>query len=210
MTASNDAKLDAPAYHRNVEPILEVLRGMLDTVAGDILEVGSGTGQHATAFARALPNARWWPTDPDVRHRSSIDAWRSAEGTDNLQAPVDLDAARGDWELGVPGRPPAELIALVSLNVTHISPWSVTEGLIAGAGRHLSEAGRLFLYGPYSRDGVHVSDSNIAFDASLKARDPAWGIRDVADIERLAADNRLRLERIVTMPANNFSLVFRR
>ena len=209
--APADGRLDAPAFRRNSAPILAVVTRVLGMQQGHALEVGSGTGQHVVAFARALPRLTWWPSDPSAKHRSSIEAWRRDAGLANLMAPVALDASSADWPMGQPGFPPNHpLAAIVCINVLHIAPWPVAEGLLAGAARHLQSDGRLILYGPYRVGGVHTAPSNAAFDAALRAEDPRWGVRDTDEIAALAAANRLRIAETVEMPANNLALVLAR
>jgi len=209
--APADGRLDAPAFRPNSAPILAVVTRALGMQQGHALEVGSGTGQHVVAFARALPRLTWWPSDPSAKHRSSIEAWRRDAGLANLMAPVALDASSADWPMGQPGFPPNHpLAAIVCINVLHIAPWPVAEGLLAGAARHLQSDGRLILYGPYRVGGVHTAPSNAAFDAALRAEDPRWGVRDTDEIAALAAANRLRIAETVEMPANNLALVLAR
>jgi SAM-dependent methyltransferase len=209
--AVDDGRLDAPAFHRNSGPILDVLIRFFSGQTGHVLEIGSGTGQHIVTFARALPALTWWPSDPKPVHRRSIEAWRRHGGLVNVKPPVELDAASRDWPLGQPGYPPArDLAGIVCINVLHIAPWDVAEGLMAAAGRHLRPQGCLVLYGPYAVGGAHTAPSNAAFDASLRAQDPQWGVRDVDDIAALAAAHGLRLTETVQMPANNLSLVVSR
>ncbi len=195
----------APAAQRNTEPILGVLRDVLPA-AGRALEVGSGSGQHAVAFAEAFPGLDWQPSDPEAQARASIAARVADAGLDNLADPLDLDVTAPDWPATLDG----PLDAMVCINVLHITPWAVAEGLMRGAGRLLDPGGIVYLYGPYKRDGHHTAPSNAAFDASLRRRDPAWGVRDIADVTRCADDCGLALERVVDMPRDNFSLVFRR
>lgn len=190
----------APATARNRAPILAVLREILPA-QGLVLEVASGTGEHAAAFAAALPALAWQPSDPDDAARASIDSW--CAGLPNVRPAVRLDAAAPDW-------PVARADAILCINMVHISPWAATDGLIAGAARLLAPGAPLYLYGPYRRAGVPTAASNEAFDADLKARDPAWGLRALEDVAGLAAGRGLALERAVEMPANNLSLVFRR
>ena len=205
---SDDGRLDAPAFHRNCAPILAVLTRVLGGYGGHAMELGSGTGQHILAFARALPGLTWWPTDPRPVHRRSIDAWRRQGGLANLMAPMDLDGSSQQWPLGTPGYPPGTgLAGIVCINVLHIAPWAVAEGLFAGAARHLGADGRLILYGPYAIGGTHTAPSNAAFDASLRAQDPQWGVRDLDDVTALAATHRLALAETIPMPANNLTLV---
>jgi SAM-dependent methyltransferase len=190
------------AAGRNREPILAVLRDLLPE-AGTVLEIASGTGEHAVHFARALPGLLWQPTDRDERAIASIEAHRAEAGLENLLAPLRLDAEQEHW-------PVEGADAVVAINMVHISPWRVTEGLMAGAARVLRPGGVLYLYGPYQEGGVHTAPSNEAFDRDLKARNPEWGIRDVVDMTELAERQRLQFIARISMPANNLSLVFRR
>jgi SAM-dependent methyltransferase len=207
--AESDGRLDAPAFHRNHAPIWSVLSRFLLGCTGDVLEIGSGTGQHAVEFARHAPTITWWPSDHLDSHLRSIDAWRRHEGRDNVRAPVRLDASAPDWKLSARGLP-SSFTAMFCANVIHIAPWRVTEGIFAGAGRHLSPGGRLVLYGAFRRDGVHNSPSNVAFDADLRRDNPAWGVRDTADLRKLSEANGLRFAELVEMPSNNAILVFER
>ena len=175
--------------------------------AGKILEIGGGTGEHGVHLARALPGATWHTGDPDPSSRVSIAAWIAETKLHNLVGPHAIDVTAPDW--GVEEAAPFE--GLVSLNMIHIAPFAAAEGLFAGAGRLLAPGGRLFLYGPFSRDGVHTAPSNEAFDASLKTRNADWGVRDLErDIAPLAQKNALTRINIVEMPANNLSVVFRK
>ena len=193
----DDGRQCAPAPERNKGPILEVLQRVLPQ-AGVVLEIASGTGQHAAHFAAALPHLVWQPSDADLRVHESIRAW-TGELT-NVRSPVALDV-REPWPL-------ARADAVLCINMIHISPWVATLALIEGAGRVLPQGGVLFLYGPYRRFGRHTAPSNEAFDASLRARDPQWGVRDLEAVEECAAAAGLRLNEIVEMPANNLSVVF--
>jgi len=206
-----DRRLNAPTFHRNHIPILVVLRQVLAGRSGHVVEIGAGSGQHVHAYAEAMPEFIWWPTDISPRHLESIDAWRAHCDAENLMPPVVLDASEDDWRFGQPGRPPAEdLTAMFSANVIHISPFAVARGIIAAAGRHLGADGVLLFYGPFMRDGVHTAESNARFDVSLRAENPDWGVRDMADLGALAADHGLEMCRAVEMPANNFVLVYER
>jgi SAM-dependent methyltransferase len=193
----------APATRRNRDAILEVLRRHAPT-RGVALEIAAGTGEHAVHFARAFPELDWRPTDTDAEARASIAAWRADRGSPNLQAPVALDASRPEtWPVAA-----ADLV--LAINMIHISPWAATEGLMRGAAAVLPPGGILFLYGPYRETDVPTAPSNLAFDDSLTARDPAWGLRDLGEVTALAAAHGLaRIDR-VEMPANNLSVVFRR
>jgi SAM-dependent methyltransferase len=204
-----DGRLDAAAFHRNHEAIAVVLETFLRNRSGNVLEIGSGTGQHAAAFASRFPSTTWWPTDLNDNHLRSIAAWRDYAKLGNVKEPLRLDASAPDWRLSALDLP-STFIAIFCANVIHISPWAVAEGLFAGARRHLTADGRLFLYGPFKRDGRHNAPSNAAFDESLRARDPSWGVRDVADLKKLGASNRLRLAELVEMPSNNAILIFER
>lgn len=204
-----DGRLDAGAFHRNHAAIWAVLDAFLCARSGDALELGSGTGQHAVEFARQSPAIAWWPSDHLDGHIRSIAAWRAHAGLANLRAPISLDASEPDWRLAERGLP-SEFLAMFCANVIHIAPWSVAKGLFAGAGRHLRSGGRLFLYGPFRREGAHSAPSNAAFDANLRRDNPEWGVRDTADLRALAEGNGLRFTEIVEMPSNNAVLVFER
>ena len=203
-----DGRLDGRAFHRNHEPIWSAIGGYLQSAAGDVLELGSGTGQHAVAYAQRAPHIAWWPSDVMPSHLASIAAWRAHSRLENLRAPQRIDLADPDWtwtnDSGA-GRP---LAAMFCANVLHISPWAVSENLIAGAGRLLRRGGRLFIYGPFKRDGAHTAPSNAAFDESLRAENPAWGVRDAGDLAALAAAAGLSPPEIAPMPSNNLVLAF--
>lgn len=192
----------APAAERNTAPILEVL-GRFVPEAGLLLEVASGTGQHAVAFARAFAGLTVQPTEPQAAGRESIEAHRVEAGLENLLPPLDLDVTHSEW-------PVARADVLVAINMVHISPWAATQALMAGAGRVLPPGGVLYLYGPYLVDGEPTTESNRTFDASLRMRDPRWGIRDLQVVTDEAAGHGLERVDVVPMPANNFSVVFRR
>ena len=193
----------SPATARNRQPILEVLAPRLPAAAR-VLEIASGAGEHAVFLAGALPGVRWRPSDPDPEARASIATWRARAGLPNLAEPLALDAADlATW-------PVDPVDAVVCINMIHISPWSATEGLMAGAGRLLLPGGQLILYGPYREAGVPTASSNLAFDDSLKARNPAWGLRDLADVEAAAQVHGLALAERIAMPANNLIVVFER
>ncbi len=197
---SADARKHAPATERNRAPILEVLRRVLPP-QGLVLEVASGTGQHAVAFAEDLPHLTWQPSDPDPDLRASIRAWSAVANLTNLRDPLDLDAAARDWPLD-------RADAIVCINMIHIAPWPAGLGLLDGAARLLPAGAPLLLYGPFMRDGRHTAPSNAAFDDSLKARNPAWGVRDLGKVERAATG--FTLAEVVEMPANNLTVVLRR
>ena len=206
-----DGRLDAPAFHRNHQAIRGVLDRHLARKSGDVVEVGSGTGQHVVEFARHFPDITWWPSDLNENHLKSIEAWRAHTQLSNIRPPRRIDVSDPTWSDAVRTEGgPGELVAVFCANVIHIAPWRVAEGLVAGAGRYLRQGGMLFLYGPFRRDGRHTADSNEAFDKSLRERDPAWGVRDVEAVAKLAAGAGLSLVDIVEMPANNLTLAFGR
>jgi SAM-dependent methyltransferase len=202
MSEASDPRIYRPHVPRNRGVILEVLRRVLPQ-RGLVLEVASGSGEHAVHFARGLPSIMWQPTDYDAASLASIAAHRESADTPNLLAPAVLDASSERW-------PVESADALVCINMIHISPWSVSEGLMAGAGRVLSGGGVIYLYGPYRVDGRHTAASNEEFDVRLRTQNPQWGVRDVADVAALAARHDFALTETVPMAANNFSLVFQR
>ncbi|HEY1125241.1 MAG TPA: DUF938 domain-containing protein [Sphingobium sp.] len=200
--APSDAdKRHAPATLRNRDAIVEILRDALPR-RGTVLEVASGSGEHVIHFAQTFPALDWQPSDPDPAALRSIAAWTEEADLMNVAPPVLLDASSDDW-------PVSQADAILCINMVHISPWEATLGLLRGAARLLPRGGLLYLYGPYVQSGVETAPSNLAFDQSLQSRDPAWGLRDVADVEAAAGEQGFRLESIVPMPANNLSLIFR-
>jgi len=198
-----NARQFSPSAARNCRPIRDVLTRVLPK-KGIVLEIGSGTGEHAICFAKALPELVWLPSDPDPASHASIMAWIATEGLANVRAPVAIDVRREAW--GVEEDAPFD--AMISLNMIHIAPWETALGLLVGAGRLLRPDGVLFFYGPFLRGGTHTAASNAAFDADLKRRNPRWGVRDVDDLVGEAAPHWLDLREVVEMPANNLSLVF--
>ncbi len=206
-----DGRLDAAAFHRNHAPIWAVLEKFLTGQSGDVLEAGSGTGQHVVHFARHTPDITWWPSDLNEAHLRSIEAWRKHSGLPNIRPPRRIDLTDPAWASAMQdGGGPANLLAVFCANVIHIAPWRVAEGLFAGAGRYLRADGRLFLYGPFKRDGKHTALSNAVFDTSLRDQDAEWGVRDIADLEKLADSVGLNLIEVSDMPANNLILAFGR
>jgi len=192
----------APAALRNREPIAEVLTDWLPN-RGLVLEVASGTGEHAVYFAQRFPNLEWQPSDVHPDALASIAAWRDEAGLPNLRPPLVLDAAARDWPIG-------NADALLSINMVHISPWASALGLIEGAARLLPAGGPLILYGPWLKDDIETVDSNVAFDRDLRSRDPEWGLRRVEDFAAAADERGLRLHDTRAMPANNLMLLLRR
>lgn len=198
----SDGALIAPAVARNRDAILEILRSILPA-SGTVLEVASGSGEHAVHFATALPGLTWQPSDPDLAARHSIAAHTRAAGLGNVLNPSPLDAAADRW-------PVARADAIVCINMIHIAPWTATEGLMTGAARILPEGGVLFLYGPFREGGRFAAESNAAFDADLRARDAAWGVRDLEAVTGVAEGCGLHLDARIAMPANNLGVVYRR
>jgi SAM-dependent methyltransferase len=206
-----DGRLDAAAFHRNHQPIWQVLELFLRDKSGDVVEAGSGTGQHVVTFARRSPQIVWWPSDLNDQHLKSIRAWRSHAQLANIREPMRIDLSDPRWCPQMhDGSGPGELLAVLCANVIHIAPWRVAEGLIAGASEYLRPDGRLFIYGPFKRGGKHTAVSNAVFDTSLREGNPEWGVRDVEAVGRLAEAVGLALVDIVEMPANNLVLVFAR
>lgn len=197
---AEDLRLSAPSALRNRGPILEILRPHLPQT-GLVLEIASGTGEHVAYLAAALPSLTWQPTDPAPDRRASIDAWVS--DLPNVRPACDLDTQHIDW-------PIARADAILCVNMIHISPWSATEGLFAGAARILPPGGLLALYGPYRRDNRPLEPGNQAFDLDLKSRDPAWGLRTVEAVTALASASGFGPPTIAEMPSDNLTLLFHR
>ena len=201
-----DARQYAPATERNREPILKILS---EVVASDsnILEIASGTGEHALFFASKLQSCRWIPSDINPISRESIIAWKNINPIDNLDLPLSIDVTNADWQHQVMNQ---DINVVLNINMIHISPWSACLGLMAGAGQLLPPGGTLFLYGPYKRNQRHTAPSNANFDRSLRDRNPQWGIRDLETVIKVATKNNLKLTKVIDMPANNLSVVFSR
>jgi SAM-dependent methyltransferase len=197
-----DGRWVAPAAERNKGPILEVLQRVLPP-RGLVLEIGSGTGQHVVHFAMALSQLSWQPSDPDAENRQSIALWSRVEELGNVRAPLALDVRERPWPIDAAD-------AIVCINVVHVSPWAATLALFDGVREVLPPEGVLFLYGPYRRGGRHTAPSNEKFDADLRAHNPEWGLRDIGELAEVADRAGFALAEIVDMPANNFSLVFRK
>jgi len=197
-----DARRHAPATERNRAPILAVLPELLPA-SGIVLEVASGSGEHAIHFAAALPGLIWQPSDPDPTAHASIRAWAEAARLPNLRPPLLLDAAAADW-------PIAAADAILCVNMVHISPWEATVGLLRHSRKLLPVGGPLILYGPYFQEGVETAPSNLAFDQSLRTRDSRWGLRQLEEVVALAEGCGLHLATIHSMPANNLMVVFRK
>jgi SAM-dependent methyltransferase len=207
----DDGRLDAAAFHRNHEAIWRVLATFLQQSCGDVVEVGSGTGQHVIHFAGQTPDITWWPSDLNDAHLKSIAAWRAYAQLTNVRPPLRIDLTDPAWCPEMEnGTGPGALLAVFCANVVHIAPWAVAEGLIAGAAKYLRPEGRLFMYGPFKRGGKHTVVSNAVFDTSLREGNPEWGVRDVEDLEHVAQGVGLKLAEVIEMPANNLILVFAR
>ena len=195
------SRRSAPAALRNREAIADVLAEWLPE-SGLVLEIASGTGEHAIYFAERFPGLEWQPSDIHRDALESIEAWRSASGVKNVRRPLVIDAASHDWPIG-------RADAIVSINMVHISPWSSALGLLDGAGRLLAAGAPLILYGPWLKEGVPTAPSNLGFDADLKRRDPDWGLRSVEDFAAAAEKRKLHLVETRAMPANNMMLLLR-
>jgi hypothetical protein len=202
LKSVDDARLHSPAAERNCGPILAALQSLLPST-GTMLEIASGTGQHAAHFAAALPGWKWWPSDAHAPSLTSIAAW--CEGQHNVAAPLQLDVMSQPW-LDVP----EQLTAIFSANLLHISPWATCAALMQGAARHLTPAGLLLIYGPFIVRGEVLAPSNAAFDTDLRSRDATWGLRRLSDVSTQAQAVGLRLRERRNMPANNMLLVFDR
>lgn len=196
---AGDVRKHAPATLRNREAIAQVLMDVLPPT-GLVLEIASGSGEHAAHFAQELPGHHWQPSDPNSSALASIAAWSA--GLANVRPPIAIDAAAPDWGID-------RADAVLCINMVHISPWAASLGLMAGAARILSSGSPLILYGPFRRQGIATAESNEAFDQSLRARDPHWGLRYVESISEAAAEHGLAFDRLIDMPANNLMLVYR-
>jgi SAM-dependent methyltransferase len=203
----SDPRRYAPATQRNRELIAAVLDDWLPS-SGSVLEIASGSGEHISFFAQHFPLLRFQPSDPDPTALASIAAWTAALDVSNTLEPIMIDAAMPDWP--VPDAVARDLVAILCINMIHISPWPATLGLLRGAASLLKTGGILYLYGPYKRGGVHTAPSNMAFDQSLRAQNPSWGVRDLDEVCAQAEAEGFALARVVEMPANNLSVLFKR
>ncbi len=202
MSAISDPRQYRPHVARNRDPILDVLRRVLPP-SGLVLEVASGSGEHAAYFAKELPSLTWQPTDPDSEALASAAAHRAAASAPNLLPPLHLDVMSDRW-------PVERADVVMCCNMIHIAPWAACKGLVAGAARTLAPGGLLYLYGPYKIGGEHTAPSNRDFDLDLRSRNPQWGIRDLDDVTALAELHGFTFAETVSMPANNLSVIFRR
>jgi hypothetical protein len=201
-----DNRQYAPATQRNREPILKILSEVLP-IRSNVLEVASGTGEHAIFFADQLESCRWIPSDVNVLAQESIIAWKNACPVDNLELPLLIDVTQDNWHQEVVEH---QINAIVNINMIHIAPWQACLGLMTGAAKILPKNGILYLYGPYKRNGEHTSLSNANFDRSLCDRNPLWGVRDLEAVIAAAAKQNLNLQQVIAMPANNLSVIFSR
>ncbi len=202
-----DDRQFAPATQRNREPILDILLQVLQPT-GTVLEISSGTGEHAVFFAPRLAPRRWLPSDPNPVARASIAAWRQDQPCETLEAAIAIDARDPIWTIAPDQQ--RSITAIVNINMIHIAPWSACLGLMSGAGRLLPVGGVLYLYGPFKQGGNHTAPSNAAFDKSLQAQNPAWGVRDLEAVIAIAQGQGLTIVKTYDMPANNLSVVLRR
>jgi len=202
MEQHNPNQQISPSSARNKDPILDVLKSVLPP-SGTVLEIASGTGQHVVHFAAHLPTLTFQPSDIDATYQASVRAYRDDAKLENVMAPITLDVTAPQWPL-------ESADAIICSNMIHIAPWEACLGLLAGAGRLLPEGGILYMYGPYKIGGKHSAPSNEDFDASLRNRDPSWGIRNLDDVALEARRQGLHLIKTVTMPANNLSVIYRK
>ncbi len=199
---SEGPRRSAPAALRNREPICEVLADWLPK-SGRVLEIASGTGEHAVYFAERFPSLDWQPSDIHPAALGSIEAWRKASGLGNVRPPLVIDAASAKW-------PIERADAILSINMVHISPWTSALGLLDGASRLLEPGSPLILYGPWLKDDVPTAATNFEFDSDLKQRNPSWGLRSVEEFAATAKERGFRLFETRSMPANNMMLFFKR
>jgi len=214
MTDPADARLFAAATQRNREPILDVLRQVLPP-DGTVLEISSGTGEHAIFFAPLLRPRQWLPSDPDPAARASINAWQQEYPAENLHRAIALDAQSPTWPIEAADFTAVDLQqypvrVIVNINMIHIAPWAACLGLMAGAERILPPGGILYLYGPFKQDGQHTAPSNAAFDEMLQGQNPTWGVRDLEQVTAVAQNHGLQRLQVIPMPANNLSVIFQR
>lgn len=203
ICVQSDGRLVSPSAERNRGPIIDALAPLLASASGMLLEIGSGTGQHAVALAAAFPDLDWQPSDPFDVHLDSISAWATESGLTNVRAPIWLDAAERWPDLG-------RLAGVLAINVIHIAPWAVAKGLVRGAAAALAKGAPLVFYGPFKKAGRHTSEGNTKFDALLRAEDPTWGVRDVDELSELACAVGLGTPSVTPMPSNNCLVCYRR
>ncbi len=202
---THDLRKFAPATERNREPILEILQQILPS-EGRVLEIASGSGQHAVFFAPFFPNLQWYPSDCDGTCQDSIQSWINFNPNANLKSPLNLDVSQPNWWLEVP----QEINVMLCINMIHIAPWSAFLGLMEGAKELLSTDGILYLYGPYQRNGKHTAPSNAEFDRFLRLQNSQWGVRHLEEVISLAEEKGFKCIDIIVMPANNLSVVLKK
>lgn len=203
--------LDAPAFHRNKTPMLNVLTPILSGEPKDLLEIASGSGQHGPFFTKTLENLCWWPSDISDDALASINGWRQNLNTTRVKPPCKIDVIGKTWRSGKKFADlPDRFDAILSMNMIHIAPFAASSGLVEGAAKRLNDDGLLILYGPFKRNGRHTAPSNEAFDQSLRSRNAEWGIRNLQDIAEIAKANDLSHDQTIEMPANNLIVVFRK
>lgn len=205
VRAESDGRMYSAVFEKNAKPVIDGLSPFLADRSGTALEIGSGTGQHIIAFSQSFPNLTWTPSEPDAVHRASIDAWRVHLNAKTAKA-ISLDGA-GDWSVSAEICAITPVTLILSLNVIHISPISVLNGILTGAGKTLAAGGLLAFYGPFTENGVHTGEGNAEFDRRLRADNPNWGIRDTDAIAQMAARHGLTVRNLIKMPANNRILV---
>jgi hypothetical protein len=197
---SSDERLYAPATERNRKAILSVLKSILP-MQGKVLEIASGTGEHITFWAPYFPNITWQPSDPDPMHLASIEGWIAQLPAANILPPIQIDVTNQTWSID-------SVEVILCVNMIHIAPWEACLGILQGAQSLLSKGGLLYLYGPFKQQGKHTAPSNEAFDLSLRAQDPSWGVRDLEAVIDSAQKHDLHAQQVIPMPANNLSVVF--
>ncbi|MEM6971406.1 MAG: DUF938 domain-containing protein [Pseudomonadota bacterium] len=208
-----DGRVFSPSTGRNAEVVAEALAGVVTGLKGPLVEIGSGTGEHAAAAIGRLPGITWQPTDQETLHFPSIEAWARHASSGRIATPITLDAsitASQPWHRLASIAALGPLAAVFAANVIHIAPWPVAEGIIAGAGRALAPGGRLILYGPFREGGAHTGEGNARFDLALRQRDPSHGVRDLEEVAALAATAGMGPPEIIRMPANNLTVAFTR
>jgi len=203
-------RIDTPAFHKNCPHIVEVLKPELEFSSGNVLEIASGSGQHAVIFAKTFPNIIFWPSDLNPDHIRSIEAWRCDVIAGNLRPPFKLDVLKKNWGIGRIDRPPDNLDVIININMIHISPIETAKNLFKMSSMYLGIKGQLMLYGPFMKDGKHTAPSNAEFHERLCNSNPSWGLRDIDEVSAFANSNQLILRRLVPMPSNNFMLIFGR
>ena len=203
-------RIDTPAFHKNSPYIVDVLKPEFRSKGGNILEIASGSGQHALVFANTFSEHIFWPSDLKIDHLHSIEEWRQDAVSNNLRSPFELDVSNKNWGIGDVDRPPDGLDAIININMVHISPIEAAKTLFWGAGQYLGKLGKLILYGPFMKNGKHTAPSNAEFDDHLRHNNASWGIRDIKEVSAFANSNKLFLDRLIPMPSNNFMLIFRR